>query len=79
MNNEYYWVISCSEDGDVRIEPYSKPILLRGLKEKWWGQPLENIPYGGIDPQDWGNRILIIKGSQVVPFEKEIVTEYDII
>ena len=73
-----YFLIHCSEDGDVSVTPYEKDDLLRAIKNKDYGpiEFMENINYG--DPQYWGNKSLIIKGEIVIPKPKKVVEEYEI-
>ena len=64
---EGYFVFDVSEDGDVSFECISKEELTKRLNEDYWGV---------IDPENpyfW-----IVKGKLVKPYEKKIVTEYDI-
>jgi len=73
-----YFLIHCSEDGDVSVAKYEKDALLSAIKENYYGDigffdkmPDENIQY-------WGNKVLIIKGEIVTPKPVEVIKKYEI-
>jgi hypothetical protein len=70
-----YFVIRNS-DGDTYVDEVSEEVLQLRLTEEYYGPRgfLKKIP--GNDTNYWGNNILIIKGSIVVPQAVQTVTEY---
>jgi hypothetical protein len=81
MPEETFVVISCSEDGDVRIQEWSKKDLLeKVLGEHYYGttECFTRMPRHN-DPQEWGERkLLILRGGVVVPKPVETVTKYEV-
>lgn len=73
-----YFVIANS-DGDTCVESLNKEELLKRLDENYYGirTVLNDIPENN-DTNYWGEGILIIKGSVVVPQGVEKVIKYDI-
>ena len=79
--NEKYYVIRNS-DGDTTVDEFTKEQLLKAIQENYWGTNgsediLTELPEN-TDTNYWGEGLLIIKGSVVVPTPKQIVTKYDI-
>ena len=80
MSDEKYIVISPGEDG-ATIEQLSKSVLLERIDEKYYGDIdfktslSPNIE--DIDPNYWGDEILIIKGEIVVPQPVKTVTAFE--
>lgn len=73
-----YYLIFCDEDGDVSVEEYIKPDLLKALQDEDYG-PIGFIDkLGDNDPQYWGNNALIIKGEIVKPKPKTVFKELEI-
>lgn len=78
MEPRDYFVIMCSEDGEVFVNQLSKFDLLKRIEEKYWGE-VEFIDYiPDSDPQSWGHSVIIIKGNLVLPEPKTKVLKYDI-
>jgi len=77
--NESYFLITCSEDGDLGVQEYSKAELLTALAEGDHGK-LEFISkLRANDPMNWGrNQCVLIKGEVVVPYPKETTVAYDV-
>ena len=73
-----YFLIHCSEDGDVSVDKYEKDALLLAIKENYYGDIgfFDKMPDGGV--MYWGNRVLIIKGEIVIPKPVEVVKKYEI-
>lgn len=81
-----YFVISCNEDGEIRVHSFSEKELLKELN----AEPgdgfcsLDEIKTtfndkDDYDPNYWGNRAcLIIKGEIVVPKAEQVVTKVKI-
>ena len=79
---EKYFIISNS-DGDTTITEMSKEELLIAIEEQYWGDktPMSLQDYheaGSRDTNYWGECLMIIKGSVVVPTPKQVVTKFDI-
>lgn len=78
-----YFLIYCSEDGDVSVTPYEKEELLEAIRTEDYGCVgfIENISelQGNGDPQMWGNNILIIKGEIVTPEPEKVIEKYKIL
>jgi len=74
-----YFLIVCSEDGDISVTPYNKDELLEAIIEEDhdYIKFMQNIK--DTNPQYWGNSRLIIKGEIVTPEPKDVVKEYDIL
>ena len=73
-----YFTIHCSEDGDVRVHQDSKEELLQKITEHYYGDSEFFSSLQGTDPQEWGDKLLIIKGEIVVPKPKKIIEKYEI-
>lgn len=74
-----YYVIKCSEDGDVRVIAFTKEALERLMTEE--GSGLDNVDFNpdlSGDPQYWGGQALIIKGEPVVPLVVERVVRKEL-
>ena len=74
-----YMIITCDEDGEVRLEQTTKEKLLKSLNNKDYGdlEFLHNIKDNN-DPQYWGYKGLIIKGEIVNPKPVATVTQYEV-
>lgn len=70
-----YFVIRNS-DGDTYVDEVSEEVLKKRLAEEHYGPTgfLQKIT--GNDTNYWGDKILIIKGSIVIPQAVQTVTEY---
>ena len=70
-----YFVIRNS-DGDTYVDEVSEEVLKTRLADEYYGSQgfLKKVP--GNDTNYWGENILIIKGSVVVPQPVQTVTEY---
>lgn len=76
---EMYFVIHCSEDGDIRVENLTKAELEKRLNEKYWGQaPVFADALPDTDPNYWKGQYVVIKGTIVVPKAVETVTQYEV-
>jgi hypothetical protein len=74
---ERYFVISCSEDGDVSLDILAKDELERRLNENYWGEEPEFLtPTDGVDLRERSG-LYIIKGSWASPKAKMAVKEWD--
>ena len=77
-----YFVISCSEDGEVSVDQYTKDELLSKVlspNRPYYGSNVEWLnSIEDNDPQHWDNGKIIIKGSIVTPTVKEVVTKMEI-
>jgi len=76
-------VISHSEDGETYITSYkTEKQFLSTLTEEDWGGPLEFISPEEVgrytDASDLFGRLLVIRGSIVVPQPKQVVKEWEI-
>lgn len=74
-----YYVISGSEDGDIRVESYTESQLLNLLEN--YEDDLPNIITtlkNHNDPMYWGDSILIIKGEIKVPKPMETIKAWSI-
>ena len=80
MSKEKYFKIYINEDGDIRINEYSKVELLELINE--CVEDGDDIEYkktiNDNDPMYWGRSCLIIKGEIIIPEVKEVIKEYDI-
>ena len=72
MMIQRYYVISCSEDGDVSVECVTKEELESKLNEEYWGS---NPKFLDASCRDLRSRagLLVIKGERVVPSPVEVV------
>ncbi len=77
-NQESYFVITVSEDGDVRITKWDKAKLEKALTDKDWGEIEMRTDLSEKDPQYWGEErmLIIIKGHIVLPQATQVVEEY---
>jgi len=76
---ESYFLITCDEDGDIRVEQYSRAELLTALAEGDHGKLefLDKLRDG--DPMNWKNDgCILIKGAIVVPYAKETTVAFDV-
>jgi len=77
--SEQYFLITCSEDGEVRVRQYSKEELLTTLAAGDHGK----IDFFGkvpaVDPMNWNTgKCLLIKGEIAVPYPKTTTVAYDV-
>ena len=76
-----YFVLIATEDG-FSVREMTKEKLLREManEENSFGlrQQAESALPPDSDPDDWGTKMVIIKGEIVVPVAKKIVTEFDL-
>lgn len=72
-----YFLIHCSEDGDISVKQYSKDELLRLLKDEDYGfiEFFDKMPKDS--PVYW-EKVLIIKGEIMCPKPIEVVKQYEI-
>lgn len=77
---ETYYVIRTSCDG-IYVNVMSKEMLLKEFGEEGSGysaeQVLDEMP-PDVDPNYWGESLLIIKGKVVSPKAVETVTHWDV-
>ena len=74
-----YFVIRCSEDGDVTVEKMVQSELLSRICESYYGtqETLDHVPH--YDPQSWGTTgLLVIKGSVVQATPVDVVKEFTV-
>lgn len=77
-----YWMINCSEDGDVYVQRYTRAELEAEIAEhiEDTGKPIaffNSVP-ASIDPQYWNGQALLIKGDIVTPQPKQVITKYEV-
>lgn len=90
MEEKEYFIIRSSEDGLRVYGPLTKTDLLRKItpcKENEWQNDFgtkgfyhempENT-YGSFEEREGREKLVIIHGKIVVPYEKVIVKEYDV-
>jgi hypothetical protein len=74
-----YFVIKCSEDGDVSFERLDAAELTKRLSQDYYG---EDVEWSGSAPdpdsQYWGKRAVIIKGELVTPKPVDVVKRWEI-
>ena len=72
-----YFIISCSEDGDVRVSEYTREQVEAMLNSPEPGYLVrdfvDKVPHRDISY--WGGMAIIIKGEIVIPKVKEVVTK----
>lgn len=79
--DDIYFVIRVSEDGDVSASALSGETLRRRLRENYWGDAVF-LPH--IQPEDTlfdllaQSGIRIIAGKQITPTPATVVTEWDL-
>ena len=76
-----YFVLSSGEDGISIRGPYAWSKLSEMLNEGHWGQrgfydKVPDMDKGYFDERDGQEKLLIIRGSIVVPQAKQVVTEW---
>lgn len=79
MEDKYY-VLTGSEDGDIRIEEFTEAEIQNRINDEDYGGDekwLDKIE-GSEDPLYWGPGGIIIKGRIVTPKAKTVVTEFEI-
>lgn len=73
-----YYVIHNS-DGDTHVEELDSQTLKARLDEKYYGEDTDFLrTIVSSDTNYWGEKLMIIKGSIVVPKPVQTVTEYEI-
>ena len=60
---EKYFVIYCSEDGDISIDQFNEEELVEKLDDSYWGKIKFMKEIKETDPQYWDNELLVIKGK----------------
>jgi len=73
-----YFMVSCSEGGDVLVRSFDKEGLLEVIGRKHYAHVVFMEALDIDDPKHWENQVLIIKGEVVTPWAKTVVVEYDI-
>jgi len=77
--HESYFLITCTEDGDIRVDQYSKAELLTTLAEGDHGKLEFMGKLVDEDPMNWKESgCLLIKGDIAVPYPKTTATSYDV-
>lgn len=78
MEEENYYLISISEDGDIRVDVVKPDVLLAEINAEEDGIPADSFGdhIEDTDPNYWKHRHLLIKGRIVVPEPKERVVKY---
>jgi hypothetical protein len=74
---EKYFIIRNNEDGVTYVNCVTKEELLKRLNENYYSENtvfLDEMPNDS-DTEEWGGKVLIVKGSIASPFEK---TQYSI-
>ena len=70
-----YFLIHCSEDGDISVDELTRDALLERIHEKYYG----DIEFFKDFPEDdlvYWQKALIIKGNIVVPKPVQLVEKY---
>lgn len=74
--SQRYFVIACSDDGDIRVRCFSKEQLEAEMAEEGSGyHNLDVDPTLSGDPNNWRGKSLLIKGEAVVPRVEQVVTK----
>jgi hypothetical protein len=81
MDDDNYYVISSGEDGIDINGPLSESEVLDQLNEEYYGThgfyaKIPDIDKGCFMERDGQEKLLIIRGSIVVPQPKEVVKEW---
>ena len=74
-----YYIIHCSEDGEISVSEFTEEKLLVELNDDYWGTNgfIEKIDSD--NPQEWdADKLLIIKGEIIKPKPKKIVDTYEL-
>lgn len=76
-DQDTYFVITGTADGETFIEQVAKDPLLARLDEQYYnGRFAQSLPDN--NTAYWNGRSVIIKGTIVTPVEKTVVVEYEI-
>lgn len=71
-----YFLINCSEDGDIRVHRFSKAQLEREMAERGSGYDRLDVDPGLVgDPMYWQGKSVLIKGEAVTPIVEQVVTK----
>ncbi len=71
-----YFVIRCSEDGDITLSQFDKSTLERHLTEEYWGPNVQIlVPPARLNLQEAAG-IYIIKGELVIPKPVKVVDSW---
>lgn len=75
-----YFVVSCSEDGDVLAELLDRDTILHRLDIEYWGErPIVQMERGqGILDVRSKAAVYIFKGESIAPKIKHVVTSWDV-
>ena len=76
MAADNYFVISASEDGDIRVRRFSKQELEDKLKESWWGDSPKFLDVDSDLERESG--LLIIRGERVAPKPVYVVKAWEV-
>lgn len=78
--DDFYFVVTAGEDGDVYINRYTKAELQQQLDDKNWGSDVQFLTVGKshINVQEGGAGIYIFKGTEVTPQEQAVVTKWSV-
>ena len=78
MAKETYITIH-NNDGDTHVESMDRETLLERIEENYWGSSVKymhEVPVDNSDTNYWGDCVLIIKGTVVVPQAEQVITKY---
>ena len=84
MSSDSYFVIRCSEDGDVSLELLRKEELNKRLNSDYWGATNEQddlareLKFGDYFDLTERAGMIIIKGRAVQPIARQRVTDWDV-
>lgn len=75
---EHYFLITNTEDG-IFVEVFTKAALLTRLNaDRAQNQDFFIGMNHSLNPQDWGDKCMLIKGSIVVPRPKMVTVEFEV-
>ena len=71
-----YFLIRCSEDGDIYVSQYAAGQMESNLNDPDSGYKIEEFvdKLPDCDPNYWKGKMILIKGEIVVPKVKEVAT-----
>ena len=76
---KYLFVISSNEDGEVTVEQLGEEEFIERINdEEYYGEVNFLDKISQIDPNYWGNKLLVIRGEIVIPKPVEKITKYEI-
>lgn len=76
---DFYYVLYCSEDGDVHLERFTKQRLEKALADEDWGPDVKIHLCSEIPRRlESAVGIFIIKGQSIVPQPKTVVTAWEL-